>query len=103
MTSEAPLSVPEYYADKKILLTGATGFLGKVYVEKLLRCCPEIAGIYCIVRPKKEQDARERLDALWRDEVSLCTCVRCIIRAIIGSAQVRIIYIIYSSTAKLCV
>ena len=72
MTSETQLlSLSKYYVDKKILLTGATGFLGKVYVEKLLRCCPEVTGIYCIVRSKKEQNARKRMDFLCRDEVSL--------------------------------
>ena len=71
MASEIPLSVPEFYAGKNIFLTGATGFLGKVYIEKLIRCCPDVAGIYCIVRPKKGQKSDERLDALWRDKV--CT------------------------------
>ena len=75
MSHDKLLSVPEYYTGKKVLLTGATGFLGKVYVEKLLRCCPELAGIYCIVRPKKDQNARESLDVLWQDTVRLYTGV----------------------------
>lgn len=34
-----PESTPmrDFYRDKKILLTGGTGFLGQIYVEKLLR------------------------------------------------------------------
>lgn len=34
-----PESTPmrDYYRDKVIFLTGGTGFLGQIYVEKLLR------------------------------------------------------------------
>jgi FlaA1/EpsC-like NDP-sugar epimerase len=30
------LSIPEYYTDKNIFITGATGFIGKVLIEKIL-------------------------------------------------------------------
>jgi FlaA1/EpsC-like NDP-sugar epimerase len=35
---------------RSIFITGATGFVGKVLVEKLLRSCPDIAKIYILVR-----------------------------------------------------
>ncbi|KAG6443936.1 putative fatty acyl-CoA reductase CG5065 [Manduca sexta] len=56
------LSVVEYYANKSIFITGATGFMGKVLVEKLLRCCPDLKKIYLLMRPKKGHNSKERLD-----------------------------------------
>ncbi|XP_053621926.1 putative fatty acyl-CoA reductase CG5065 [Plodia interpunctella] len=57
------LSVREYYADKTIFITGATGFVGKVLIEKILYSCPEVKKIYLLMRPKKGQSCKERLDA----------------------------------------
>lgn len=37
---EPKLKLKEFYKDKIILLTGCTGFLGKVLVEKILRSLP---------------------------------------------------------------
>ncbi len=47
---------------REVLLTGATGFLGKVVLEKLLRRREElgIARIHVVVRPKRDQSAEER-------------------------------------------
>jgi alcohol-forming fatty acyl-CoA reductase len=39
---------------------GATGFLGKVMIEKLLRGCPGIKKIYMLLRPKRGQCSDER-------------------------------------------
>ncbi len=39
---------------KTILLTGGTGFLGKVIVERLLRCAPDIARIYLLIRTQQD-------------------------------------------------
>ncbi|XP_068212189.1 putative fatty acyl-CoA reductase CG5065 [Palaemon carinicauda] len=57
-------SVTEFYNDRSILITGATGFMGKVLVEKLLRSCPGIANIYLLMRPKAKNDIKARLDEL---------------------------------------
>ncbi|KAJ9586188.1 hypothetical protein L9F63_020162, partial [Diploptera punctata] len=45
--------VSKWYSGQTILVTGATGFMGKVLLEKLLRTCPDIQHIYIIVRPKR--------------------------------------------------
>lgn len=45
-----PIST-EALKQKNILLTGSSGFLGKVVLEKLLRCVPEIGNIYLLIRP----------------------------------------------------
>ena len=34
------MSIVNFYTNKSILLTGVTGFLGKVIFEKLLRSAP---------------------------------------------------------------
>ena len=47
------MKVKEYYKDKNFLITGCTGFLAKVLLEKLLRTCPDVGNIYIMVRPKK--------------------------------------------------
>jgi len=42
----------QFYRDKTLLITGATGFLGKPLVEKILRQLPEIRRAYLLVRTK---------------------------------------------------
>ncbi|ROL51612.1 Fatty acyl-CoA reductase 1 [Anabarilius grahami] len=54
------VTISEYYEGKNVLITGATGFMGKVLLEKLLRSCPGVKAVYVLVRPKAGQapDAR---------------------------------------------
>ncbi|XP_014258435.1 fatty acyl-CoA reductase wat-like [Cimex lectularius] len=52
---------------RTILLTGFTGFMGKVLTEKLLRCCPEVRHIYLVVREKKGRSATERMEEVLKD------------------------------------
>ncbi|KAE8737629.1 hypothetical protein FOCC_FOCC016906, partial [Frankliniella occidentalis] len=56
--------IPEYFAGRDVLVTGATGFMGKVLLEKLLRCCPDIRRIYILVRAKKGVAPGARLETL---------------------------------------
>lgn len=65
-TSNFPSSeIAAYYKNKGIFVTGATGFLGKVLLEKLLRSCNDLKVIYVLVRPKKGVHANERLNDLF--------------------------------------
>lgn len=57
-------SIPEFYAGQKIFVTGGSGFMGKVLIEKLLRSCPDIKTIYVLLRPKKGKSIEERLEAI---------------------------------------
>ncbi|HBM50095.1 MAG TPA: dehydrogenase, partial [Marinobacter sp.] len=50
---EASSRVLEQLRGKKVLITGTTGFLGKVVLEKLIRAVPDIGGIYLLIRGNK--------------------------------------------------
>jgi fatty acyl-CoA reductase len=41
-----------FYEGKTILLTGSTGFLGKVVLEKIMRSLPGVKTIYLAISPK---------------------------------------------------
>jgi fatty acyl-CoA reductase len=58
MTNE--LSVPAALSGKRVLLTGATGFLAKVVLEKLIRTAPDLGGVILLIRGGGKGDARER-------------------------------------------
>lgn len=49
----------DYYRDKIIFLTGGLGFLGQLYVEKLLRA--DVKCIYLLLRQKKGKNPESRL------------------------------------------
>lgn len=53
------LSVLKTLQRKNILITGATGFVGKVLVEKILRDVPEIGKLFLLIR----NNAKERLES----------------------------------------
>ena len=63
--------IQEFYAGRSVFITGATGFMGKVLVEKLLRSCPEIGCLYLLVRPTSDKYARFRLKELLKCEVRM--------------------------------
>uniref|UniRef100_A0A8D2JJ18 Fatty acyl-CoA reductase n=1 Tax=Varanus komodoensis TaxID=61221 RepID=A0A8D2JJ18_VARKO len=54
-------SVANYYNGKSVLVTGATGFLGKVLLEKLLRSSHDVKTIYILVRHKAGQSIQSRV------------------------------------------
>ncbi|XP_015522200.1 putative fatty acyl-CoA reductase CG5065 [Neodiprion lecontei] len=61
-------SIPEWSKNRGILVTGATGFLGKVLVAKLLMSCPQGGNIYLLVREKRGQIPKARLHTLIQQE-----------------------------------
>ncbi|CAM0952892.1 unnamed protein product [Alopecurus aequalis] len=49
------------YRDKTILITGSTGFLGKLLVEKILRVQPDVKRLYLLVRAPDAASAEHRI------------------------------------------
>lgn len=47
-----------YYADTTILLTGATGLVGKALIEAIVRTLPEVRRLYVLVRPRRDATGR---------------------------------------------
>jgi len=70
-------TIPEYYRDKIVFITGATGFIGKVLVEKLLRSCPQVQAIYCLTRSKQGEAASDRLSRMLSEPVSCQVNILC--------------------------
>jgi fatty acyl-CoA reductase len=56
--------VKDVFTNRSVLITGASGFLGKVLVEKLLYSVPEIKNVYLIIRPHKGHSPSDRLNKL---------------------------------------
>jgi alcohol-forming fatty acyl-CoA reductase len=62
-------SVAESFRNGIVLITGSTGFLGKILTEKLLRSCP-VKNVVVLVRSKKELNASERVAKIYKQAVS---------------------------------
>ncbi|KAJ8750258.1 hypothetical protein K2173_014173 [Erythroxylum novogranatense] len=62
-------SVVEFLQDKTILVTGATGFIAKIFVEKILRIQPKVKKIYLLLRASDVESAslRFRTEVIGRD------------------------------------
>ncbi|CAF4893814.1 unnamed protein product [Pieris macdunnoughi] len=57
-------SVAESYAGKSIFITGCTGFLGKVLLEKILYSCSDVKKVYILLRGKRGLTVQERLKSM---------------------------------------
>ena len=69
MTSGSEIA--QFFAHKSVLVTGATGFMGKVLLEKLLRVCVDLKQIFVLIRPFKSLSAQQRFDELLDCPVSV--------------------------------
>ena len=65
--SVTPLSVRRSLKGKQILLIGATGFIGKVWLASLLTELPEIGRIHLLIRGKRSATALRRFQRLIED------------------------------------
>ncbi|XP_065171317.1 fatty acyl-CoA reductase wat-like [Atheta coriaria] len=59
-----PSQIVNYFTGKVILVTGCTGFLGKLILERLLRIC-QVRLVYILVRPKKGKSENERFEEMF--------------------------------------
>ncbi|XP_058809405.1 fatty acyl-CoA reductase wat-like [Phymastichus coffea] len=67
ITKHTPLQ--QFYANQSIFITGGTGFLGKILLEKLLRSCSDLKCIYLLVRPKKDKSVETRMEEMFKDPI----------------------------------
>lgn len=56
------MSIRQFLHGRTLLITGATGFLGKVLVEKILYEQQDVAHIYLLMQPRGTQTAADRLN-----------------------------------------
>lgn len=50
-----------FYREKSIFITGASGFMGKCLLEKLLYSCSDVKQIFILVRPKRGKSGAQRV------------------------------------------
>lgn len=68
--------ITSFYRNKSVFVTGATGFLGKVLVEKLVRSC-EVKHIYILLRSKRGKSVERRLEEFIQNDVfSACDPIK---------------------------
>ena len=70
-SKEKSPGIREFFAGRAVFITGGTGFLGAVLLEKLLRACPEITTVYLLVRPKRLSSVHDRVGILLDSPVSV--------------------------------
>ncbi|XP_023955148.1 putative fatty acyl-CoA reductase CG5065 [Bicyclus anynana] len=62
-------SIAECYEGQSVFITGGTGFVGKVLLEKLLYSCPGIDKVYLLVRETQGATAHQRMQKLLEEPV----------------------------------
>lgn len=72
MSSSEVESIKKFYEGSEIFITGGSGYIGKVLIEKLLRSCTRIKAIYLLMRPKKNKTAGQRIQELSDSMVRFC-------------------------------
>lgn len=53
--------IQEFYKNKTIFITGGSGFMGKVLLEKLMYSCSDLKEIFILMRPKRGKSGAERV------------------------------------------
>ena len=62
-------TIVTYYTGKTVFLTGASGYIGKCLLEKLVRTC-NLKEIIVLLRSKRGMDIQQRKEKLLSDVVS---------------------------------
>jgi len=61
LLTEQFFGIQDYFRDKVVLVTGGTGLVGRVLIEKILRDLPEIRRLYVLVRHRTDRSGRNVL------------------------------------------
>ncbi|XP_055598948.1 fatty acyl-CoA reductase 1-like [Uranotaenia lowii] len=54
-------NIPETFSGVDVFITGGTGFMGKILIEKIVRSCPDVKNVFVLVRSQKGKSAQERI------------------------------------------
>ncbi|TDG47125.1 hypothetical protein AWZ03_006390 [Drosophila navojoa] len=68
MGTPSATPVTDFYRDATVLITGGTGFVGKVLTEKLLRAFG-LRKIYMLIRSKDNMSVQERLQGFFNESI----------------------------------
>lgn len=63
--SKLPNRVADVLTGRAVFITGGTGFMGKVLLEKILRTCSGVDTIYLLIRNKKGKEPRQRVEEIF--------------------------------------
>ncbi|KAK4440623.1 Fatty acyl-CoA reductase 3 [Sesamum alatum] len=55
------MEITKYFEDKTIFISGSTGFLAKLFLEKILRIQPKVKKIFLLIRTIPEKSVEQRL------------------------------------------
>jgi fatty acyl-CoA reductase len=55
-------NIASFYEGRSVFITGATGFMGKVLVEKLLRSCCGIKHLFLLMRQNNDNNNKRLQD-----------------------------------------
>lgn len=62
MAEKSPIQ--EFFKGRSVLITGVTGFVGKVLLQKLLISCPSLREVFVLMRPKFNNSIQKRLSKM---------------------------------------
>ncbi|XP_031498415.1 fatty acyl-CoA reductase 2, chloroplastic-like [Nymphaea colorata] len=74
MMTQEGIGIVRFLKGKNFLITGATGFVAKVFIEKILRTEPEVGNLYLLIRSKGNVTAEDRL----KNEIINSELFRCV-------------------------
>lgn len=61
--------IQKFFEGRNIFITGGTGFIGTVLVEKILRGLPKVGKVYLLMRGKKGKGIQDRFDAYFNGDL----------------------------------
>jgi hypothetical protein len=69
LTETSLTPIQKFYSGCSVFVTGGTGFLGTILIEKLLRSCSDLSTIYVLARNKKGKNLQSRIDELFDQSI----------------------------------
>ncbi len=82
----------QFYSEKAVFITGATGFMGKCLLEKILRSLPDVTQVMILVRPKRGKSMKERMDSLLKSKVRIYIWLGLAVIALVAFSVLQFCY-----------